>query len=167
MTAPPLSTGEYATWRELARRARRSWGRGNGIPQTTSLANEVYLRLAKARNLVLEDGRVPRATVFLYMKRVLVDVHRQRSALKRGGAGPSSPLPQSGEPAAQGRPSHLEIDDAIESLRRIRPRQARVVELVLAFLTLAEVAEAIGHCERLVGAEWREGRAWVAEKLGL
>jgi len=129
MTTPPMSTGEYAVWRELARRVRRWWGRGAQVPKTTSLANETYVRLAKAHELVLENGRVPEAVVVLSMKRVLFDHYRQQSALKRGGVTPNRPLGESGEPVAGWKPSPLEMVDAIESLRQIRPRQAQVVDV--------------------------------------
>ena len=162
-----VGTEDYLVWKNLASRARRSWGRDPSVPRTTSIANEAYLRLARVSALVQGNGSVSVALAALTMKRVLLDLQRRRSALKREAHSGAVSLAESPQPVEPSGLSIVEVQDALDVLRRRRPRQARVVELVLVGLSHREVARAIGLSERTVGDEWQAGRTWMRRALDL
>ncbi len=60
----------------------------------------------------------------------------------------------------------LAVDEAIDKLAQLDPRQARIVELrFFAGLTVEEVAEALGLSKRTVENEWTIIRAWLRREL--
>ena len=60
----------------------------------------------------------------------------------------------------------LAIDDALNKLAKLDPRQAKIVELrFFGGLTVKEVAEELGVSKRTVEAEWTMIRAWLRREL--
>ena len=60
----------------------------------------------------------------------------------------------------------LTLNDALDRLRGIDERQAKIVELrFFGGLTSAEVAEVLGVSSRTVEGEWMHGRAWLKREL--
>jgi RNA polymerase sigma-70 factor, ECF subfamily len=58
------------------------------------------------------------------------------------------------------------LDDALESLTRIDPRRAKVVELrFFGGLSVEETAEALQISPQTVMRDWRLARAWLAREL--
>jgi len=160
------TTATYGRLKEVAASVLRNERGRNGV-RRTSLANEAYLRLRKVSPLLRQDDRATWALAALAMKRILINLARERGSLKRGGHVEKVSITDGNEPLAPEGPSLVEIEDAIEALRKRSARRARVVELVLAGHTLEEVASVLGVSVRLVGEEWREGRSWLAERLKL
>jgi RNA polymerase sigma factor (sigma-70 family) len=59
-----------------------------------------------------------------------------------------------------------ELDEALEDLARLEPRQARVVEMrFYAGLTAEETAEALGTSVATVKRDWTVARAWLHREL--
>jgi RNA polymerase sigma-70 factor, ECF subfamily len=98
---------------------------------------------------------------------VSVVVHaRARQAGKRGGKVETLPLDQVVEFSPARSRELIELDDALESLERLDPQQARVVELrFFGGLTVEETAEVLGISPRTVKRDWRVARAWLHGEL--
>jgi DNA-directed RNA polymerase specialized sigma24 family protein len=60
------------------------------------------------------------------------------------------------------------IDEALTELAEMDERAARVLECkVFAGMTVAEISEAMGVSRPTVNRDWRFGRAFLAQKLGI
>jgi RNA polymerase sigma-70 factor (ECF subfamily) len=135
--------------------------------QPTALVHEAFLRLV---NQDRADWR-SRAQFFdvaaRMMRRILVDHARRRSRLKRGGAEAIMELARGSEAATSSPEELLALDEALERLEELDPRQSRIVELhFFAGLSLAETAEAVGCSSATVSRDWRLARMWLARELG-
>ena len=132
----------------------------------TALVNELYLRLA-ARHTVRWKNR---AQFFAFaattMRRILVDHTRLRDAAKRGDGAFRVTL---GPDLAASGPREVELlalDQALDALARMDPRQARIVELrYFGGLTVREVAEVLDVGEATVVRDWASARAWLFARL--
>ena len=133
----------------------------------TALVHEAYLRL------VGEDGKAfdNRAHFFAVaaraMRQVLVDHARHVEAKKRGGDRQRITLDESLQ--AESAPSHgiLDLDAALDRLRRFDERAARVAEMrVFAGMTSDEIAAAVGVSSRTVDGDWSMARLWLSRELG-
>ena len=59
------------------------------------------------------------------------------------------------------------LDESLETLAELDPRQAQVVELrIFGGLNHEEVAESLGVSLRTVEGDWRMAKAWLADRLG-
>jgi hypothetical protein len=60
------------------------------------------------------------------------------------------------------------IDEALTELAEMDERAARVLECkVFAGMTVVEISEALGVSRPTVNRDWRFGRAFLAQKLGI
>ena len=60
----------------------------------------------------------------------------------------------------------LDLDNALEKLALVHPRQARVVELrAFGGLTGDEAAEAMGVSRSTVESDWKFSKAWLTRAL--
>jgi RNA polymerase sigma factor (TIGR02999 family) len=130
----------------------------------TALVHEAYLRLANTSTLRFEDRAHFLAVVAQAMRRVLVDYARSRRAAKRDGV-----LVRDVEwiiSAPESDERLLAIDEALEELAKLNPRQSRVVELrYFAGLTEQQVASVLGVDRRTVCRDWRIARSWLVGRV--
>src|SRR5690625_7878182 len=95
------------------------------------------------------------------MRRVLVDYARKLLAAKR----PQRHLQVDIDEHPTGQDFSTEliiIDEVLEQLADIEPRQARIVELrYFAGLSMEETAEMLDISRSTVAREWRMARAWL------
>jgi RNA polymerase sigma factor (TIGR02999 family) len=99
------------------------------------------------------------------MRRILVDHARARAAAKRGRN-----LCVTLDDALAATPPRdvdiLALDDALEELARLDPRQARLVELrFFGGLTQAEAAQAVQVSLATANREWATAKAWLYRRL--
>lgn len=123
-------------YRELKRMARRHMRRSDsGTIQTTALVHEAYLRLVDLSSVGWQDRAHFYAVSARIMRGILVDAARARGAQKRGGmlrrAGASTnfdldQLPDLGTGRAA---EILAVNDALDRLTKLDPRQVQVVEM--------------------------------------
>ena len=100
------------------------------------------------------------------MRRILVDHARAKHRAKRGGGWHRIELDEQCTVSPQRDADLLAVDDAIEKLAALDPRQARIVELrFFGGLTVEEVAEVLGVSKRTVESEWKIIRAWLRREL--
>lgn len=150
----------------LARHYMRGERPGHTL-QPTALVNEAYLRLRRARDLDVSNRKQFLALAGKVMRQVLVDYARERGRAKRGGGADTVLLGEE----VPGRPAPvldlLELDEAMERLRRFDPRQVEIVELrYLAGLSVEETAETLEVSPTTVKREATMARAFLLAQMG-
>jgi RNA polymerase sigma factor (TIGR02999 family) len=156
-----------AVYPELRRIARRHLSRSpEHSMESAAVANEVYLKLLRARDIQCE-GRLPFfALCAQIIRRILVDHARRQRYAKRGGGA----LEISLDDAALGAPARdaaiLALDEALDSLCKMDPRKGRVVELrYFGGLTVEETAEVLGISPETAHRDWRMAKSWLFREL--
>jgi RNA polymerase sigma factor (TIGR02999 family) len=162
----------YEHLRAQARRHIRNERSGITL-QSTALVHEAYMRLVNASHVDWHDRAHFFALSARIMRRILVDAARARAAAKRGGGAARidhssavdlDQIPSTDSGAASA--SLCALDDALESLARLDPRRAKVIELrFFAGLSVEETAEVLEVSPQTVMRDWRLARAWVAREL--
>ena len=134
--------------------------------QPTALVHEAWIRLIDQTELEWQGRAHFLGIAAQAMRRILVDHARGRAREKRAAPGRRIEM-ELQEITAGGQPVDvLGLDRALEELRGLSERQAKVVELrVFGALEESEIACALGISERTVQREWRFARAWLAEAL--
>jgi RNA polymerase sigma factor (TIGR02999 family) len=134
--------------------------------QTTALVHEAYLRLIDQRRVEWKGRTHFYAIGAQALRRALVDHARGRKREKRGGGRVRLELAED-IALDRGRTEDvLAVDEALERLAALDPRQARIEELrVFGQLDGAEGAEARGVSKRTVEADWTAAKAWLRREL--
>jgi RNA polymerase sigma-70 factor (ECF subfamily) len=132
----------------------------------TALVNEAWLRLgggqASWENRSHFFGAAARA-----MRRILVDHARQRSAQKRRRDQQVTLEPEAIGAAEPPGDEVIAVDEALERLAALDPRQAEIVELrYFVGLSIPDTAAALGISPATVKRDWALARAWLHRELG-
>jgi RNA polymerase sigma factor (TIGR02999 family) len=91
-----------------------------------------------------------------------VDHARGRQANKRGSGAPKLSLDEAIATPERRDLDLLALDDALNSLSKIDPQQARIVELrFFTGLTVEETAEVLGISPATVKRDWVTAKAWL------
>jgi RNA polymerase sigma factor (TIGR02999 family) len=134
--------------------------------QTTALVHEAYLRLIDQRRVEWKGRTHFYAIGAQALRRALVDHARGRKREKRGGGRVRLELAEDIALDRSRTEDVLAVDEALERLAALDPRQARIVELrFFGQLDVAEVAEALGVSKRTVEADWTAAKAWLRREL--
>ncbi|RMF80160.1 MAG: sigma-70 family RNA polymerase sigma factor [Planctomycetota bacterium] len=135
--------------------------------QPTALVHEAYLRMIQQRNVDWRGRTHFFAIAAECVRRVLVDHARRQKAQQRGGAHRRVSL--SGQTLTE-TPRDIDVqalDEALNRLRNLNARHARVVELrFFGGLTGDEIAEVLGVSRSTVFDDWAVARAWLSAELG-
>ncbi|HYR84870.1 MAG TPA: ECF-type sigma factor, partial [Terriglobia bacterium] len=100
------------------------------------------------------------------MRRILVDHARARRNLKRGGEWKQLSLSAVEFLPENRRTDLLDIDEALETLKRVDARKAKVVELrFFGGLTVEETAAVLDVSSDTVLNDWRFAKAWLLREL--
>lgn len=138
--------------------------RGFDPTRTTSIVNDVYVRLAR-RGVQFQDRSHFLCLAARAMRYVLIDRIRRVRAAKRGDGAPVLSLDAAVVPAADG-PDLLAIDDALQRLAELDPTKAKIVELrFFGGLSVEETASAASLSVATVKREWALARAWLFREL--
>ena len=161
----------YERLRRMARSYMRNERPGHTL-QATALVNEAFLRLVDTENMDWTDRAHFFAVCARVMRRILVDAARSRAATKRGGQADRAEhstavdLDQLPNPASQTSAQVCALDEALNMLAQIGPRQAQVIELrFFGGLTVEETAQVLRVSPQTVMREWKLARAWLAREL--
>ncbi len=159
----PLVYGEL---RRLARR-HLSRERSDHTLQSTALVHEAYLRLIDQRSVQWQNRAHFFGVAAQLIRRILIDYARAKQAGKRGSGACLLSLDEALDSPAGGRPLNIvALDDALEELAKIDPRQSRIVELrFFAGLTVEETAEVLNVSTPTVNREWAAAKAWLFREL--
>lgn len=134
--------------------------------QPTALVHETYLRLAAQRNVDWQGRLHFLALASTVMRRVLIDYARARAAARRPDQQLRVALDE--EVATIDPPGCdlLLLDQALNDLADLDPRQARVLELVyFAGLTETETADVLSASRSTIAREARSAKAWLYRRM--
>ncbi len=159
-----LFSQAYEELRRLASAVRR--GGASPTLNPTALVHEAWLRLARTPDLAIQSEQHFKHIAARAMRRVLVDAARARKAAKRGSGAALVTFDEALSPEASVPDDVLALDEALETLAKLRPRLASVVESrFFGGLEVAETAKLLGISEATVLRDWRAARAWLALEL--
>ena len=134
--------------------------------QSTALVNEAYLRLV-GQNLPKWESRTHFfAIAAQLMRQILVDYARRHRASKRGSGVCMLALDDAIVLPQRKNVDVVALDDALNALAEVDPRQSRVVELrFFAGLSLEETSEVMGIATATVQRDWTAARAWLHREI--
>lgn len=132
----------------------------------TELVHEAYLKLMPAGRVAWRDRAHFFAIAARAMRHVLVDHAVRRRAGKRGAGVALLPIADHDAAADHALDDLIDINQALDRLEQIDPRQARVVECrVFGGLSLDETAETLQTSAATVSRDWAFARAWLHTQL--
>ena len=151
---------------ELRRIARAHLARRDHTLESTSLVNEAYLKLIRARGIQCENRLHFFALCAQIMRRLLVDHARRFRYAKRGGDQVRVPLEETLVGTRARGVEVLALNDALASLAKRDPRKARVVELrFFGGLSVEETAEFLRISPETVLRDWKMAKVWLLREL--
>jgi RNA polymerase sigma factor (TIGR02999 family) len=155
----------YDELRKLAKRHMNRQRPGHTL-QTTALVNEAYLRLIDSSQVQWQNRAHFFAVSAQLMRRILVDFARSQKSLKRGAEARRITLDDSLEVSSERGADLVALDDALNTLASLNPRQSQIVELrYFGGLSEEEIAEALKISTRTVRRDWNLARAWLYREL--
>ncbi len=155
----------YEELKKIAAARLRAESEGHTL-SATALVHEAYLKLVGQRNTDWKNRAHFFAVAARAMRRILIDHAVARKAQKRGGGEAFVTLldEESGEDSSA--EELLELDEAMQRLASLDPRQAQIVELrFFAGLQLTDVAEVLRVSLSSVNRDWRAARAYLTTQL--
>lgn len=155
----------YAELRRLAAHYMRGEQSGQSI-QPTELVHEAYLRLVGQTRISWQGRAHFMAMAAISMRRILIERARRKSADKRGGGGEKVPLDDLDAFTSEKSFQLLALDEALDRLATLSPRQCRIVELrFFAGLNFDEIAKLEGLSLRTVKYDWSAARVWLHREI--
>jgi RNA polymerase sigma-70 factor (ECF subfamily) len=155
----------YGELRRLAVRHLRRERRDHTL-QPTALVHEAYIKLVAQRNADWQSRNHFFAVASSLMRRILVDYARRHLRDKRGGGQEKVSLDGAVLLAPDRADRMLVLDESLERLEKLDPRQARIVELkYFGGLTVEEAAQVLGVSPTTVRREWSSAKAWLYGEL--
>ena len=156
----------YPTLKKIAHGYLYSEGKNQTL-QATALVNEVYLKLAATYKLKWEDRKHFLTIAARSMRHVLVDYARVRNADKRGAGAEKIQLVTQHFVDVIDSDQHLiDLDHALDTLEKIEPRQAMVVNMrYFAGLSIEETAQALNISAATAKRDWTVARLWLLHEL--
>lgn len=136
------------------------------VLQTTALVNEAFVRLIDWQRVEWQNRAHFFGMAATLMRHILVQFAREQQAAKRGGQAVQVSLSKAAAVGTRHNPDLVALDDALSSLEKLDPRQARTVELrFFGGLSLEEVAEVLRVSVSTVRRDWRMAQAWLHQQL--
>lgn len=134
--------------------------------QPTALVHEAYLRLINQRQVDWRNRAQFMGVAASIMRRILLNHARDRAARKRGGNPVQVSLSLIEASAAGPSVELIDLEEALERLKTLDARKARVVELkFFGGLTMDEIAEVLDISRATAEREWSFARAWLFDAL--
>ena len=155
----------YDELRRIARRCLASQGRDHTL-QPTALVHEAYLRLARRDAGNYRDRVHFFALSAQIMRQILIDHARKSSSAKRGANAITISLDEAlDSPQDDSRKPGLDLialDNAMNQLASLDPRQCKIVELrFFGGLSIEEAAEVVEISPATAKREWATARVWL------
>jgi len=154
----------YGEMRRLAAYHLKNERPGHTL-QPTALIHEAYLRLMKQEPPTVVSAPHFYSVASQVMRQVLVDFARSRKAAKRG-AGNQAPLEEASAMSEPRADELLALDEALDRLKALDERKARVIELrFFGGLQREEIASALELTLATVKRDLMLGEAWLRREL--
>lgn len=132
--------------------------------QATALVHEAYMRLVDWKSVSWENRAQFFSVAAQVMRKVLIDHARANKSQKRSGQ--KLILDE-----AISMPDHrqinlLALEESLEALEKLDPRQAKIVELrFFGGLSIEETAYLLKVSEATVRRDWTFAKAWLQREL--
>jgi RNA polymerase sigma-70 factor, ECF subfamily len=135
--------------------------------QPTALVHEAYMKLVDQRQVKWQNRAHFFGIAAQVMRRILMDHARKHKAEKRGGEADKLPLEDEILVVSTNRSDQLlALDEALETLAKLDPQKAKIVELrYFGGLSIEETAEVIGVSVPTINRQWRTAKAWLYGQL--
>ena len=133
--------------------------------QPTALVHEAYLRLVDQTHVENPSRAQFFAIAANLMRQILIHHAKRHRAAKRGG-GNKVALDEAAGVIQQRGVDLLALDEALDRLAQLSPRQSRIVELrFFGGLTVPEISSAMGISAATVQREWALAKVWLHREL--
>ena len=134
--------------------------------QPTALVHEAYLKLVKQHSVDWQSREHFFGIAAQVMRRILVDHARGHLREKRGGGQRPVAMDEALVFAPEQSEELLKLDEALERLTKLDPRQGRIVELrFFGGLTVEQTADLLGISPKTVKRDWSMAKAWLHGEL--
>ena len=155
----------YQELRRIALQHMRREQPGHTL-QASALVNEAFLRLADWKNVEWQNRAHFFAMAARVMRNVLVDFARKRERVKRGADLLMVSLTAAERVSQERGADLLALDEALDALAALSPRQSKVIELrFFGGLTNEETGEVLKVSPDTVRRDWRLAQAWLYREL--
>ena len=163
--ADVLLEAVYGRLRAMAEEKLKAERSGHTL-QATALVHEAYLKLVDQSRAEVHCRSHFCALAAHAMRRILVDHARGKKREKRGGHYQGVTLDDAHALSERRQIDFLELNDAIEKIRRVDGRQADLVEIRLfGGLTMDEAARMLDMPKRTAEREWKMAIATLRREL--
>jgi RNA polymerase sigma-70 factor, ECF subfamily len=130
--------------------------------QPTPLVHEAYLKLVEQRSVNWQSRAHFLGIAAQIMRRILIDHARGHLRDKRGGGERPVPLDEALAFAPEQSSELVKLDQSLERLAKLHPRQSKIVELrFFGGLTVEQTAAVLGISEKTVKRDWSMAKAWL------
>lgn len=159
-----LFSSTYEELRRLASSVRRH--DLNATLNPTALVNEAWLKLARSPGFASTSRLHFKRIAARAMRQVLVEMARRRNARKRGRSEGLITFDEALHATLACGDDLIALDEALEGLGRINPRQAMMVESrFFGGLDVTETARLLEVSEATILRDWRAAKAWLAHEV--
>lgn len=132
--------------------------------QATALVHEAYVRLVDWKNVTWQNRAQFFSIAAEVMRKVLIDHARARQTNKRRGH--KLVLDEALSIPDQKPLDLLALEEALQTLEKVDPRQAKIVELrFFGGLSIEETAYVLKVGESTVRRDWTFAKAWFQREL--
>ena len=133
---------------------------------SSSLVHQAYMRMIDQSRINWQGKTHFFAIGATVMRRILVDHARKVHSQKRGGGWDRRLLTDEVTFELSRDSDVVALDDLLETLQTLSPRQAKIVELrFFGGMTMREIAGEMNFGLRTVEKEWAMARAWMRREL--
>jgi len=130
--------------------------------QATALVHEAYLKLVEQRSVNWQGRAHFFGVAAQLMRRILIDHARGHLGEKRGAGQRTISMDEALAFALEQYVELLRLDESLQRLAKLDPRQAKIVELrFFGGLTVEQTAELLSISEKTVKRDWSVAKAWL------
>jgi RNA polymerase sigma factor (TIGR02999 family) len=141
-------------------------GQHNQTLQSTALVHEAYLRLVGQDSLQVQNRAHFFGIAACLMREILVDHARMRGAAQRGANCLTLALDEAVSLPQKREVDLVALDDALNGLAALDPRQAKIVDLrFFAGLSIEDTSCVLRVSPVTVKREWATARLWLQREL--
>jgi RNA polymerase sigma factor (TIGR02999 family) len=134
--------------------------------QTTALVHEAYLKLVRQQSTHWQGRAQFFGIACQLMRRILIDHARRHLREKRGGTQVVLPLDEALAFSPEHSEDLLKLDEALDRLSKLDPRQSRIVELrFFGGLNVEETSKFLGVSPITVKRDWAIAKVWLYGEL--
>lgn len=154
----------YGDLRRLANNYIRKERIGHTL-QPTALVHEAYMRIVGIQKVSWENRSHFIAVAATLMRRILIDYARRRNVHAEGHVNPDGNEALARMGAGQAK-ELVALDNALQRLAELEPRQARIVEMrFFGGLSVEEIALVLNLSPRTVKRDWALAKVWLHDEM--